>query len=94
MPLTLRRTGLSRDPDADDWNVIEKGEVIGRIYEDMTASRPAIRWFWAHNLLGQARATMPAHGRAATFEDAKMRFAAALEAFREWKPKDSDCALG
>jgi hypothetical protein len=42
MPLTLRRTGLSRDSDANDWVVIEDGKVIDRIYEDQ-AARAAVR---------------------------------------------------
>ena len=33
MPLTLRPTGLSRDPDAKDWNVFDGGtRPVGRIY--------------------------------------------------------------
>ena len=42
MPLTLRPTGLSRDPNAPDWNVFDGGtQPIGRIYEDKTVpTRP------------------------------------------------------
>jgi hypothetical protein len=36
-PLTLRPTGLSRDPNANDWCVYEDGEDIGRIYETTSA---------------------------------------------------------
>jgi hypothetical protein len=46
MPLTLRPTGLSRNPDANDWSIHEAGEEIGRLYEDPTATRPEITWFW------------------------------------------------
>jgi hypothetical protein len=42
MPLMLRRTGLSRDSNANDWVVIEDGKVIARIYEDQ-AARAAVR---------------------------------------------------
>ena len=34
MPLTLRPTGLSGNPDASDWSVHEDGAEIGRFYED------------------------------------------------------------
>jgi hypothetical protein len=48
--LTLRRTGLSRDPDAKDWCIVEAGVEIGRIYEDLAASRHEVRWLSANNL--------------------------------------------
>ena len=31
MPLTLRPTHPSRDPDANDWSIHEDGEEIGRL---------------------------------------------------------------
>jgi hypothetical protein len=95
MPLAFRRTGLSHDPNAADWCVIEDGIEIGRIYEDFAISRPEVRWFWAHNL-PDARGQISAHGRAATFEDAKAQFAAAVIASRAWCPpcKDSDLPSG
>jgi len=86
MPLTLRRTGLSNDPSANDWVVIEDGTEIGRVYEDQAAPTADVRWFWAHWLMGSAReAGLRTHGRAATLEDAKAQFCAATERFREWK---------
>jgi hypothetical protein len=30
-PLTLRPTGLSRNPDVNDWSIYEDGEQIGRL---------------------------------------------------------------
>jgi hypothetical protein len=95
MRLTLRRTGLSRNPEANDWVVIEEGVEIGRIYEDFAISRAEVRWFWAHNL-PNARGQVSAHGRAATFEDAKAQFAAAVIASRaRCSPsKDSDLPSG
>jgi hypothetical protein len=95
MPLTLRRTGLSRDPDANDWSVYEDGVEIGRIYEDLAVCRPQARWLWAHNL-PDARGQVSSHGRAAAFEDAKAQSAAAVIASRAWcSPcKDSDLPSG
>jgi hypothetical protein len=86
MPLTLRRTGLSRDPKANDWVVLEDGVDIGRIYEVNAAPPEDVRWFWAHQLLGPATEKVQTHGRAATFEDAKAQFEAAVQAFRRWRP--------
>jgi hypothetical protein len=45
MTLTLRLTRLSRDPHAKDWRVSEDG--VGRLYEDVTASRLEIACFWS-----------------------------------------------
>jgi hypothetical protein len=47
MPLTLRPTHLSRNPNANDWSIHEDGVEIGRLYEDLTATRPEIAWFWS-----------------------------------------------
>jgi len=48
MPLTLRPTGLSRDPNAkDDWNVYDGGsQPVGRIYEVRTPPAEGARWAW------------------------------------------------
>jgi hypothetical protein len=44
MPLTLRPTGLSRDPNAKDWCVYDGGtQPVGRIYIVSAAWRPAER---------------------------------------------------
>jgi hypothetical protein len=32
--LTLRSTGLSRDPNGNDWSICEDGVQIGRLYEE------------------------------------------------------------
>jgi hypothetical protein len=56
MPLALRPTGLSRDPNAQDWNVFDGGTQIGRIYEDKTAPTDDARWFWALQITGALEA--------------------------------------
>jgi hypothetical protein len=86
MPLTFRRSGLSRDPKANDWVVLEDGVDIGRIYEVIPALTADVEWFWEHQLLGPATGKVQTHGRAATFEDAKTQFGAAVQAFRRWRP--------
>jgi hypothetical protein len=92
MALALRRTGSG---DYPDWDVIEDGTVVGRIQEVLSPPTQGVRWLWAHNLVGRAQGQVTADGRAATFEDAKAQFGAALAAFREWlgKAEDSDSPL-
>jgi hypothetical protein len=82
MPLTLRPTGLSRDPNANDWSIYEDGAQIGRLYEDRQASRPETRWFWSITVMGPARFRVRTDGRAATLEQAKADFQDALDAFK------------
>jgi hypothetical protein len=89
MTLTLRPTRLSRDPDRNDWSIHEDGQEIGRLYEDPTATRPEIAWFWSITVMGPARRRVKTDGRAPTLEEAKADFAAAWEAFQRAQ-QDSD----
>jgi hypothetical protein len=82
MTLTLRPTGLSRDPNANDWSIHEDGQEIGRLYEDPTASRPEIAWFWSIIVMGPARDRVKTDGRAATLEEAKADFQTRWDAFK------------
>ena len=91
MPLTLRPTGLSPRPDANDWTIHDDGVMVGRIYEDHAAHLPEGRWFWALNeAAGDAhRAGVRTSGRAATLDLAKADFRAHWEAFKA-AGQDSD----
>jgi hypothetical protein len=89
MPLTLRPTRLSRNLDRNDWSIHEDGVEIGRLYEDPTATRPEIGWFWSIVVMGAARQRVRTDGRAATLEEAKAQFAAAWETLQR-AAKDSD----
>jgi hypothetical protein len=82
MPLTLRPTGLSGNPDRNDWSIYEDGVEIGRLYEDLQASRPEIRCFWSITVMGPARFRVRTGNRAATLEQAKADFQAAWDAFK------------
>jgi hypothetical protein len=86
--LSLRRTGMSDDPNAEDWAVHEDGrkEAIGRIYRDPAATRPENRWFWSIYVMGNARDHVKADARAPTLDEAKRQFAEAWEAFKAWRP--------
>jgi hypothetical protein len=85
MPLTLRPTGLSRDPNAIDWNVFDGGtQPVGRIYEDPAAPSDDVRWFWALQIVGASRAGVDTSGRAATLDEAKAAFRRNYEAWQDW----------
>jgi hypothetical protein len=82
MTLTLRPTGLSGNPDANDWSIYEDGTQIGRLYEDRQTSRPENRWFWSITVMGPARFRVRTDSRAATLDQAKADFQAAWVAFK------------
>jgi hypothetical protein len=82
MPLALRPTDLSGNPDANDWSVHEDGVEIGRFYEDLQATRSENRWFWSITVMGPARFRVRTDSRAPTLEQAKADFQAAWAAFK------------
>jgi hypothetical protein len=85
MSLTLRPTGLSRDPDRKDWNVFDGGrQPVGRIYEDKTAPVEGSRWAWFLQIVGASRAGVPMAGRAATLDEAKSAFKASYDGYQAW----------
>jgi hypothetical protein len=51
--LTLKRGKFSRPSGQwsdEDYDVLADGKVVGRIYEDGSASTPpGLRWFWSIN---------------------------------------------
>ena len=64
-PSRCARPRRSRDPNANG----------RRLYENWTASRPEIAWFWSIIVMGPARHKVNADGRAPTLEEAKTQFA-------------------
>jgi hypothetical protein len=56
--LTLRPTGLSPPVYRDqlDYEVLEDGRLVGRIYEDLHAL-PELRWFWSISACGESMTT-------------------------------------
>jgi hypothetical protein len=76
MTLILKRAKLSRSSGQwqdEDYDVLADGKVVGRIYEDASASTPReLRWFWS------ITETVPAvrngtYGHAATLDEAKAK---------------------
>jgi hypothetical protein len=62
--LTLRPTGLSPPVYRDqlDYEVIEDGRSIGRMYEDLHAL-PELRWFWSITVFVGYRPGVTTSGR-------------------------------
>jgi len=82
MVLTLRPTGLSSDPNRQDWSIHENGNEVGRLYEDLQSTDPENRWYWSITLMGPARSSCQCEGRAPTLEHAEASFRNALERFK------------
>jgi hypothetical protein len=67
MPLTLRPTGLSDDPNAKDWCVYDGGpQPVGRIYEDQAAPIEGSRWAWFLQIVGAHETGVETSGRASS----------------------------
>ena len=81
--LTLRPTGLSSDPDRKDYSVLLDGREIGRLYETATA-RAEVRWFWGFHMYPLGPLELPRDGRAATLEEAKVKFRQCMNKWRAW----------
>jgi hypothetical protein len=78
--LVLKRASASRSSGQwqdEDYDVLADGKVVGRIYEDASASTPPeLRWFWPITEIVPAVPNMT-HGTAASREEAMAKFRAA-----------------
>ena len=81
--LLLKRAKLSRPSGQwqdEDYDVLADGKVVGRIYEDASASTPPdMRWFWSITEIVPA-VPNGTNGYAATREEAMDKFRAGWEA--------------
>jgi hypothetical protein len=84
MPLTLRSTNLAPPvyEPMGDYEVLNDGQSIGRIYEIRAPLRPNELWLWSIMVLGAHRAGIETVGRTATFEEAKAQF---KENYEQWQ---------
>jgi hypothetical protein len=63
----------------EDYDVLADGKVVGRIYEDASASTPPdMGWFWSITAIVPATRGAT-HSTAATLEEAKAKFRQAWE---------------
>jgi hypothetical protein len=76
--LTLKRAKLSRSSGQwqdEDYDVLADGKVVGRIYEDASASTPPeLRWFWSITEIVVPATRGVTNGTAATLDEAKAKF--------------------
>jgi hypothetical protein len=86
MALILRRIGST--PSAhhrlEDYEVLDDGESIGRIYRGQAAARPKFAWFWSITIVEAYKARIAVRGHAITFEVAKHQLEKNLTAYRAW----------
>jgi hypothetical protein len=75
--LILKRASASRSSGTwkdNDFDVLADGKVVGRIYEQGSASTPLeLRWFWSITEIVPAVQNVT-HGHAATLDEAKAKF--------------------
>jgi hypothetical protein len=85
MGFTLRPTHLAAPvyEHLGDYEVLEDGRSIGRIYE-IRAPRPDLLWFWSMTVMGAHRAGILTDGRTKTFDEAKASFKANYERWKTW----------
>jgi hypothetical protein len=79
--LILKRGNASRSSGTwqdEDYDVLTDGKVIGRIYEDASASSPPeLLWVWS--ITSIVPASPASHGAASTREEAMAKFRGAWE---------------
>jgi hypothetical protein len=75
--LTLRRTRIEQSPafaHLEDWDVLDDGKPVGRIYEKHVRASPDQAWFWSITEYAEPRSGLPTSGTTETFEAAKAAF--------------------
>jgi hypothetical protein len=80
MTYTLRRTGLSDDPQAEDWQPHYKGIPVGRIYRSTFAGQDKYRWSIYINDKAQPAEGVQLIGYAGSLDEATAAFKASFEA--------------
>ena len=86
MALTLRPTGLAPPvyEHLNDYEVLDDGQSIGRIYESPAATRPEMAWFWSLTIIGAHQTGVATHGYAPSLEAAKAQFLASYDTWLTW----------
>jgi hypothetical protein len=90
MGLTLRRTSLERSPafaHLEDWDVLNDGKPIGRIYEKHAPAQPEFTWFWSITAYVEPRSGLRTSGMTETFDAAKAPFRDTWEKWQSWATK-------
>jgi hypothetical protein len=90
MGLTLRRTSLERSPafaHLEDWDVLNDGKPIGRIYEKHAPAQPEFTWFWSITAYVEPRSGLRTSGMTETFDAGKAAFRDTWEKWQSWATK-------
>src|SRR5262245_15005375 len=87
MPLSLRRSRLEPSPafaGLEDWDVLDDGRPVGRIYERHAPASPDQAWFWSIKEYVEPRSGLSISGTAETFEAAQAAFRKNWDKWRAW----------
>jgi len=90
MALTLRRTPLEHSPTfvhLEDWQVLDEGKLVGRLYQRHTAASPEVIWHWSITEYVEPRAGLRTSGTAETLDAAKAAFQESWDKWRAWATK-------
>ena len=77
MALTLRRIPLDTSPafaHLQDWQVLDDGKPVGRLYQRHTGAPPEVIWHWSFTEYVEPRAGLRTSGTAETLDAAKAAF--------------------
>jgi hypothetical protein len=77
---TLRRTGLSDDPQAEDYQPHYKGVPVGRVYRSEFAGKSRYRWSIYINHVAQPAEGVALIGFTDTLDEATAAFKASFKA--------------
>jgi hypothetical protein len=83
MALTLRRTRI----EPQDWDVLDDGKPVGRIYERHAPGNPDLAWFWSITAYVEPRAGLRISGMTEKFDAANAAFRATWEQWQSWAAK-------
>jgi hypothetical protein len=87
MALTMRRTPLETSPafaDIEDWQVLDDGKPVGRIYERHAPGTTSQPWFWSITEYVEPRSGLRMSGTASSLLEAKVAFRANWDRWRSW----------
>jgi hypothetical protein len=87
MALTMRHTPLESSPafaHLADWQVLDDGKPVGRIYERHAPANPDQTWFWSITAYVEPRAGLRTSGTASTLEEAKAAFRDTWDRWCAW----------
>jgi hypothetical protein len=79
MALTLRRTRIKQShafARLKDWDVLDDGKPVGRIYQRHAQGKPGQAWFWSITEYVEPRSGVCTSSPAATLLEAKAAFKA------------------